>query len=92
VIAFIGYLAAFLTTASAIPQLVTTLRTHDVRGVSLTYWCTLAIGVAFWLLYGVLIGSGPLIAANAVTLALDVAVLTLTIRFRMAPKPLPELF
>jgi MtN3 and saliva related transmembrane protein len=84
VIAVIGYLAALLTSASALPQIIHTVRTRDVRGVSIPYWSTLSVGVALWLVYGFWVGSGPLIAANAVSLALDVAVLTLTLRYRLA--------
>ena len=76
-IVVLGYLAAMLTTGAAIPQVVQTLRTRDVRGVSIPYWWTLSAGVALWLVYG------PLIAANAVSLGLDLTVLWLTFRFRL---------
>ncbi len=82
-IVVLGYLAAMLTTGAAIPQVVQTLRTRDVRGVSIPYWWTLSAGVALWLVYGLYIGSGPLIAANAVSLGLDLTVLWLTFRFRL---------
>jgi MtN3 and saliva related transmembrane protein len=83
VVAVLGYLAALLTTGAAVPQLVQTLRTRDCRGVSIPYWWTLSAGVALWLIYGMYIGSGPLIAANGVSLLLDLSVLWLTFRYRM---------
>jgi MtN3 and saliva related transmembrane protein len=83
VIAVLGYLAALLTTGAALPQLVHTLRTRDVRGISIPYWWTLSAGVALWLVYGMYIGSGPLIAANGVSLVLDLTVLWLTFRHRV---------
>lgn len=82
-IAVLGYLAALLTTGAAVPQLVQTWRTHDVRGISIPYWWTLSAGVALWLIYGMYIGSGPLIAANAVSLLLDLTVLWLTFCYRV---------
>lgn len=82
-ITLLGYLAACLTTGSAVPQLIRTLRTRNVSGISLSYWLTLAAGVALWLVYGIVIGSGPLIAANGVSLALDLTVLIFTVRYRL---------
>jgi MtN3 and saliva related transmembrane protein len=38
-------------------------------------------GVALWLAYGFLIGAWPVIIANAVTLALAIAILVMRIRF-----------
>ncbi len=82
-LAAIGYLAAALTASSALPQLLQTLRTRDVRGISIASWLTLATGVALWLVYGAAIGSGPLIVANAFALALDLAILVLAFRHRL---------
>ncbi len=82
VLVAIGYLAAALTSMSALPQLIRTFRTRDVRGISIPSWLTLAIGVTLWFVYGIAIGSGPLIVANAVGLALDVGVLLLALRLR----------
>jgi MtN3 and saliva related transmembrane protein len=38
-------------------------------------------GVLLWLIYGILIGSAPIIAANVVTLALAVVVIVLKLRY-----------
>jgi MtN3 and saliva related transmembrane protein len=40
-----------------------------------------SFGVFCWLVYGIGIGSLPIVAANAVTLALSVAILFLKLRF-----------
>ena len=66
----LGYLAALLTTASFVPQALLTLRTRDVSGISLAMYGAFTLGVALWLAYGIAIGQWPVIAANAVTLAL----------------------
>jgi MtN3 and saliva related transmembrane protein len=78
----VGYIAAILTTVSAVPQLIHTFRTRDARGVSIPSWLTLSAGVALWLVYGIRCGSGPLIVGNAISLSLDLAVLTLALRIR----------
>ncbi|MCW5632193.1 MAG: SemiSWEET family sugar transporter [Rubrivivax sp.] len=71
----LGYLAALLTTSAFVPQAVLTLRTRDVSGISLTMYGAFTLGVALWLLYGIVIGQWPVILANAVTLALATTIL-----------------
>lgn len=71
----IGFTAAALTTVSFVPQVVRTLRTRDTRGISLWMYALFSTGVALWGIYGLLIGSWPVIAANAITLVLASIVL-----------------
>lgn len=78
----IGYLAAFLTTCSFVPQAWLTFRTRDVSGISLGMYSVFTTGVALWLVYGLLLGAWPIAAANAVTLALALAILVMKLRFR----------
>jgi len=77
----IGYCAAILTTLSFLPQAWLTFRTRDVRGVSLGMYSVFTVGVALWLLYGLMMGAWPIIAANAVTLALASVILVMKIRY-----------
>jgi MtN3 and saliva related transmembrane protein len=51
----IGYAAAFLTTVSFVPQVWLTLRTRDVSGVSLGMYSLFTLGIALWLIYGLLL-------------------------------------
>ncbi len=78
----IGYLAAILTTCSFVPQAWLTFRTRDVSGISLGMYSVFTTGVALWLAYGVLLGAWPIVVANAITLALAVAILVMKLRFR----------
>ncbi len=78
----IGYLAAFLTTCSFVPQAWLTFRTRDVSGISLGMYSVFTTGVALWLAYGLLLGAWPIVVANAVTLALALAILVMKLRFR----------
>jgi len=50
----IGYAAAFLTTVSFVPQVWLTLRTRDVSGVSLGMYSLFTLGIALWLIYGLI--------------------------------------
>ncbi|MEO8407296.1 MAG: SemiSWEET transporter [Oxalobacteraceae bacterium] len=76
----IGYAAATLTTAAFVPQAWLTWRTRRADGVSLGMYSVFALGVAMWLIYGVLLGSWPMIAANSITLLLAVFILCMKIR------------
>ncbi|MEO8805091.1 MAG: SemiSWEET transporter [Burkholderiaceae bacterium] len=73
----LGYAAATLTTASFVPQAWLTFRTRDVSGISLAMYSAFTLGIALWLVYGVVIEAWPIVAANVVTLALAAAILTM---------------
>lgn len=75
----LGYPAAFLTTIAFVPQAWQSWRTRDLSGISLPMYTLFTLGVAFWLGYGIVIGSLPVIAANTVTLLLASVVLWLKI-------------
>jgi MtN3 and saliva related transmembrane protein len=76
----IGYIAAALTTLSFAPQAWLTFRTRDVSGVSLGMHSAMVSGVALWLVYGLRIGSWPLVMANSVTLSLAGSILLMKLR------------
>lgn len=78
----VGYAAATLTTLAFIPQTLKSWRTRDLSGVSLGMYSLFTLGVALWLLYGVVLESWPIIIANAITLGLAGIVLLLKIRHR----------
>ncbi len=77
----IGYMAAALTTCAFVPQAHLTWKTRRADGVSLGMYAIFTTGVALWLLYGVLIGSWPMIVANVITLALALYILTMRLRY-----------
>jgi MtN3 and saliva related transmembrane protein len=77
----IGYCAASLTTLSFLPQAWLTFRTRDVRGISLGMYSAFTVGVALWLLYGLMMGAWPIVIANAVTLALASVILGMKLRY-----------
>ncbi|MBI2745860.1 MAG: SemiSWEET transporter [Burkholderiales bacterium] len=78
----IGYIAASLTTLSFLPQALHTFRTRDVSGISLGMYGMFTVGVALWLVYGLLLSAWPIVVANAVTLALALAILVMKLRYR----------
>ncbi|HWB31560.1 MAG TPA: SemiSWEET transporter [Acidobacteriaceae bacterium] len=75
----LGFTAAFCTTVAFIPQLVRVIRRRSARDVSLPTFLLFSIGVFLWLVYGIAIGSRPVIASNGLTLLLSVSILALKI-------------
>ena len=65
----LGLIAGTLTSIAAVPQVVKTLRTRHARDISVWQPLLLSIGVALWIVYGMLIHNLPLIVANIVPLA-----------------------
>jgi len=78
---WIGLVAAICTTVSFLPQLVRVWRRKSASDISLSMFLLFSAGVFLWLVYGIGIGSAPVIAANVVTLALALAILVLKIRY-----------
>lgn len=78
----IGYMAATLTTASFVPQALHTFQTKDVRGISLGMYSAFTLGVALWLVYGLMLGAWPIVIANAVTVSLAASILVMKLRYR----------
>ena len=72
---WVGFAAATLTTASFLPQALLTLRTRDVSGLSLGMYSAFPVGVALWLVFGLYLGSWPIIVSNVVTLGLAIVIL-----------------
>ena len=81
----IGTVAAILTTASFVPQVWLTFKTRDVSGVSLGMYSAFTVGVALWLVYGLFMGAWPIVVANAITLALAIAILVMKLVFGKTP-------
>ena len=77
----VGSLAAVLTTVSFLPQAWHSFKTRDVSGVSLSMYSVFTVGVALWLVYGLLLGAWPIVVANVITLGLAVAILGMKVVF-----------
>lgn len=80
----VGYVAATLTTASWIPQIVHTWRLRSADDISLGMLAMFTLGIALWLTFGLATSAGPVIAANAVTLVLSLVLVGLRLRFGTA--------
>ncbi|PJC86784.1 hypothetical protein CSW98_07260 [Vibrio sp. HA2012] len=82
IVEILGLIAACLTTSAFIPQVLQTLKTKDVSGISLPMYSMLCTGVTLWLVYGLLNQQISLILANGITLIFALCVLFLKIKYK----------
>jgi MtN3 and saliva related transmembrane protein len=82
IVTIIGYLAAFGTTVSFLPQAIKTIQTKNTSGISLNMYALFTIGTLFWLIYGIMSHSLPVAIANAVTLIFASIILVYKIRYK----------
>lgn len=77
----IGGAAALLTTLCWLPQTLRAIRHRDVASLSLVTFTAFSLGIFLWLVYGLYIGSWPVIVANAVSLVLNLAIVVQKLRY-----------
>ena len=80
--AVLGTVAGILTTAAFVPQVVKTWRTRSARDISAVMFAAFSVGVALWIVYGVLVHAIAVVVANGVTLLLALAILAMKWKFR----------
>lgn len=64
---YLGYVAALLTTAAFLPQVIKTIKTKDTSGISLTMYIFFVIGIFLWFIYGYILNAMPIMLANLFT-------------------------
>jgi MtN3 and saliva related transmembrane protein len=77
----LGFAAALLTTLCWLPQALRTIRTKDTQSLSLATQGAFTLGVALWLVYGIMSGNAPIIFANGITFFLVALILALKLRY-----------
>jgi MtN3 and saliva related transmembrane protein len=87
VVTLIGSLAAVLTTACWVPQVVKLSRLGDADEFAWPYLAMLMAGLTSWLVYGLFRRDLPLILCNAITGVLVVFVVVVKVRGVRAHAP-----
>ncbi len=77
----LGLTAGTLTTVAFIPQLTKAWTSKSTGDLSWGMVLTFTTGVLLWLIYGIWIESLPVILANAVTLLLQLGIVTMKIKY-----------
>ena len=71
-VTILGFLGGALTTSSFLPQVIKSWKTKSTGDVSMWMFLLLTIGISIWMVYGFMIGSLPVVVANAGSLILSV--------------------
>ncbi|MCA0294762.1 MAG: hypothetical protein LCH96_05480 [Actinobacteria bacterium] len=90
----LGWVATFVGTVLAVPQLVRLLRTRNIEGLSLAGWQTALVLNLAWTYHGISIGQLPQILSSSLALFTTVPILVLMTRQlnrRLWPTVLPSL-
>ena len=73
----IGLAAGSCTTFSFLPQLLTVVRRRSGEDLSYGYLTIFGTGLVLWFIYGVIVDSFAVMAANAMTISLVIAIAVL---------------
>lgn len=73
----IGLAAGSCTTFSFLPQLLTVVRRRSGEDLSYGYLSIFGTGLVLWFIYGVIVDSFAVMAANAMTISLVIAIAVL---------------
>ena len=79
---WIGIAAGVFTASSMLPQLIKTIREKKAEEISVVMLIVLIVGVALWIVYGVMKDDLPIIATNAVSLTINLLMIFFRIRYR----------
>ena len=80
-VTIIGLLGAFCTTVAYFPQAFKVIKTKRTRDLSLLMYILIFFGLSFWLAYGILLRSAPLIIANTITLVTTSVILIMKLKY-----------
>jgi MtN3 and saliva related transmembrane protein len=78
---WIGLIAGLLTSVASLPQVVKTWRSKHASDLSIWQPLLLSLGVALWLIYGMLIKDLPLILANITPLICNLLLTAMKLKF-----------
>lgn len=77
---WIGYIAAFLTTAAYVPQFRKAFIEKRTQNLSLGMYLMITTGIALWFVYGVMLESPSLMLANGITFVLALGILVMKLK------------
>jgi len=78
----IGFSAAVCTTLAFVPQVIKAIKTKQTKDISLLMYSIMITGLILWLSYGLILNDAPIIAANTVSLALNMIVFGLKLKYK----------
>lgn len=83
-IEILGIVAACLTNISFVPQIVKTVRTKQVNGISLLFMIMMGIGCFLWVVYGSVIRAIAVVLSGSVACGLSLTMVALILKYRVS--------
>ena len=80
-VTLIGSAAATCSTVAYLPQVIRTWRTRSTRDISSGMFAVIVLATALWLVYGIALDDGAIIAANGLGLMLSGIILFFKLRY-----------
>ncbi|MDB5206194.1 MAG: hypothetical protein JWR72_1269 [Flavisolibacter sp.] len=77
----VGLFAGICTASSLLPQLIKTVKEKKADDISKVMLFVLMIGVATWIVYGVMRDDLPIIITNSFSLLLNISMIILRIKY-----------
>jgi MtN3 and saliva related transmembrane protein len=77
----IGLMAGALTTVALLPQVAKIYKTKSARDISLGMFIVFCVGVALWVVYGILLNELAIVIWNTVTLVLGLAIVSMKLAY-----------
>jgi MtN3 and saliva related transmembrane protein len=81
IIQVVGITAGILTSASFIPQLVKTVKTKEAEDLSAFMLISRGVGLALWIVYGVIKSDIPILVTFAFAFVINTAVSFLKVKY-----------
>lgn len=78
----LGYMAGICTAICFLPQTISTIRSHNVNGLSLLSYSIYALGMLCWILYGLHLTALPMIIFNTPALFFALIIIYQIIRYK----------
>jgi MtN3 and saliva related transmembrane protein len=89
-ITLLGVIAGLLTSSSFVPQAYKVIKTKRTQDISLPMYSLCALGVFFWILYGLLMNDIAIVFTNIVTFIPSLIILILTFKYRVGKNRISE--
>jgi MtN3 and saliva related transmembrane protein len=81
-VSVLGFVAGGLTTFAFFAQVVKTLRTKSTRDISLAMVTLTSTGLFLWFIYGLYVGSMPIIVVNLISFILAITLVVMKLKYR----------
>jgi MtN3 and saliva related transmembrane protein len=78
---FIGFLAGILCTVSFLPQVIRAFKTKQTKDLSFATFSIFSLGVALWIVYGILTKQTPIVLTNVTILVLALLLLIMKAKY-----------